>query len=153
MKSHLNLGQYKYIYLFLESESEVAQSCPTPCDPMDCSLPGSSVHGFSRQEYWSGLPFPSPGESSWPRDRTQVSLIVDRHFTAWATREVLIRTTSQTCWITDFQGTCNPQGWLLYRALQTRARSVAGWSSISQNVSQARSCSLSCLPQRVAIWK
>ena len=31
----------------LESESEVAQSCPTLCDPMDCSLPGSSVHGDS----------------------------------------------------------------------------------------------------------
>ena len=30
------------------------------CDPMDYSLPGSSVHGFSRQEYWSGLPFHSP---------------------------------------------------------------------------------------------
>ena len=29
-------------------------------DPMDCSLPGSSVHGFSRQEYWSGVPSPSP---------------------------------------------------------------------------------------------
>ena len=29
------------------------------CDPMDCSLPGSSVHGISRQEYSSGLPFPS----------------------------------------------------------------------------------------------
>ena len=28
---------------------------------MDCSLPGSSVHGISRQEYWSGLPFPPPG--------------------------------------------------------------------------------------------
>ena len=28
---------------------------------MDCSPPGSSVHGFPRQEYWSGLPFPSPG--------------------------------------------------------------------------------------------
>ena len=28
---------------------------------MDCSLPGSSVLGFSRQDYWSGLPFPSPG--------------------------------------------------------------------------------------------
>jgi len=27
---------------------------------MDCSLPGSSVHGFSRQEYWSGVPLPSP---------------------------------------------------------------------------------------------
>ena len=44
-------------------ESEVAQSCPTLCDPMDCSLPGSSLlrTGFSRQEHWSGLPFPSPG--------------------------------------------------------------------------------------------
>ena len=40
----------------VKSESEVAQSCPTPSDPMDCSLPGPSVHGFSRQEYWSGLP-------------------------------------------------------------------------------------------------
>ena len=37
-----------------ESESEVAQSCPTLRNPVDCSLPGSS-----RQEYWSGLPFPS----------------------------------------------------------------------------------------------
>ena len=37
----------------------VAKSCPTLCDPMDCNLPGSSVMGFPRQEYWSGLPFPS----------------------------------------------------------------------------------------------
>ena len=29
---------------------------------MDCNLPGSSIHGISRQEYWSGLPFPSPGD-------------------------------------------------------------------------------------------
>ena len=43
------------------SLSEVVQSCLTLCDPVDCSPPGSSVHGFSRQEYWSGLPFPSPG--------------------------------------------------------------------------------------------
>ena len=42
------------------SESEVAQSRPTLSDPVDCSLPGSSVHGFSRQEYWSGVPLPSP---------------------------------------------------------------------------------------------
>ena len=38
------------------------QSCLTLCDPMDCSLPGSSVHGIFRQEYWSGLPFPPPGD-------------------------------------------------------------------------------------------
>ena len=31
------------------------------CDPVDCSPPGSSVHGISRQEYWSALPFPSLG--------------------------------------------------------------------------------------------
>ena len=43
------------------------QSCLTLCDPMDCSLPGSSVLGFSRQAYWSGLPgtpsgdLPDPG--------------------------------------------------------------------------------------------
>ena len=38
-----------------KSESEVAQSCLTLRDPMDCSLPGSSVHEFPRQEYWSGV--------------------------------------------------------------------------------------------------
>ena len=45
-----------------ESESEGAQWCPALCDPMDCSPPGSLSMGFSRQEYWSGLPFPSPGD-------------------------------------------------------------------------------------------
>ena len=48
------------------------QSCLTLCDPMDCSPP---VSRFSRQECWSGLPFPSPGESSWPRAQTHVSCI------------------------------------------------------------------------------
>ena len=44
-----------------ESESEVAQSCPTLCDPMDCRLPGSSVHGiFQARKYWKG--FASIGE-------------------------------------------------------------------------------------------
>ena len=46
----------------VKSESEVAQLCLTLRDPMDCSLPCSSIHGFSRQEYWSGVPFDiSPG--------------------------------------------------------------------------------------------
>ena len=38
----------------------VAKFCPILCDPMDCSPSGSSVLGFLRQEYWSGLPLPSP---------------------------------------------------------------------------------------------
>ena len=43
----------------VKSESEVAQSCPTLSDPMDCSLPAPPSMGFSRQEYWSGVPLPS----------------------------------------------------------------------------------------------
>ena len=46
--------------------------------------------GFSRQEYWSGLPFPSARGSSQPRDRTQVSSTAGRCFTLWATREAQI---------------------------------------------------------------
>ena len=44
----------------VKSEREVAQSCPTLRDPMDCSPPGSPSMGFSRQEYWSGVPSSSP---------------------------------------------------------------------------------------------
>ena len=40
----------------------VVQPCKTLTDPMDSSHPGSSAHGISRQEYWSGWPFPSPGD-------------------------------------------------------------------------------------------
>ena len=39
----------------------VAESCLTLCDPMDCSLQAPLSMGFSRLEYWSGLPFPPPG--------------------------------------------------------------------------------------------
>ena len=42
--------------------------------------------GFSRKEYWRVFPFPSPGESSHPRDQTLVSCIVGWYFTVWATR-------------------------------------------------------------------
>ena len=43
----------------MKSESEVAQSCPTPSDPMDCSLPGSSVHGIcqARVLEWGAIAF------------------------------------------------------------------------------------------------
>ena len=43
-------------------ESDVVQSCLTLCDPMDYSLPGSSVHGIFHPRFWSRLPFPSPGD-------------------------------------------------------------------------------------------
>ena len=67
--------------------SEVAQSYPTLCDPVDCSPPGFSVHGilWARILEWVAISF-SRG-SSLPRDRTQVSLIAGRRFNLWATRE------------------------------------------------------------------
>ena len=72
----------------LSYESEVAQSCLTLCNPMDCSLPGSSVHGIfeARVLEWPAISF-SRG-SSRPRDWTQVFHIVGRSVTIWATREV-----------------------------------------------------------------
>ena len=42
--------------------AELLESCPTLCDPMGCSPPGSPSMGFSRQEYWSKLPCPPPGD-------------------------------------------------------------------------------------------
>ena len=67
--------------------SEVAQLCPTLCDPMDCSLPGFSVHGIlqARILEWVTISF-SKG-SSPPKDQTQVSRIGGRCFNLWATRE------------------------------------------------------------------
>ena len=67
--------------------SPVTQSCPTLCDPMDYSLPGSS-HGIfqARVLEWVAISF-SRG-SSPSRDQTRVSHIVGRHLTIWATREV-----------------------------------------------------------------
>ena len=65
----------------------VAESCPTLCEPKDCSPPGSSVHGIlqARILEWVAIPF-SRG-FSWPRAPNQVSCIAGRFFTIWATRE------------------------------------------------------------------
>ena len=55
--------------------AKLLQSCLTLCNSMDCSPPGSSVHGIlSMQEYWSGLPFPPPGDLPNPGIKT-VSLM------------------------------------------------------------------------------
>ena len=73
------------VYLNRESESEVSQLCTTLGDPVDCSPPGSSVHGILQARIlgWVAIFF-SRG-SSQPQDRTQVSCISGRHFTIWAT--------------------------------------------------------------------
>ena len=71
-------SSYFVISWVSEWVSEVAQSCPTFYDPMDCSLPGSSVYGIlqARVLEWVAISF-SRG-SSQPRDRTRVSCIPGR---------------------------------------------------------------------------
>ena len=57
----------------------VAQLCPTLCDPMDCSLPGSSVHGILLARILEWVAMPSSRGSSQPRDQTGVSCIAALH--------------------------------------------------------------------------
>ena len=88
-----------YIHNRISWVSEVAPSCPTLCNPMDCSPPGSLVHGIFQAWIleWVAISF-SRG-SPQPRDRTQVSRVVGRSFTIWATshkKEWLRRT--NTVW-------------------------------------------------------
>ena len=64
-----------------------AQSCPTFCHPMDCSLPGSSVHGILQARTLEWVAIPSSRGSSQPRDQTQVSHIAGGFFTIWVTKE------------------------------------------------------------------
>ena len=62
----------------------VTQSCPTPCDLVDCSPPGSSVHGILQAGILEWVAIPFSRISSRPRDWTQVSWITSRFFTVWA---------------------------------------------------------------------
>ena len=72
---------------YLKVKMLVTQLCLTLCDTMDCSPPGSSVHGIfqARILEWVAIPF-SRG-SSWPMDQTWISRIAGRFFTIWNIRE------------------------------------------------------------------
>ena len=70
-----NTNMYLSAYTAAAAAAKSLQSCPTLCDPIEGSPPGSPVPGFSRQEHWSGLPFPSPMHESekWKWSRSVVS--------------------------------------------------------------------------------
>ena len=93
---------------------------------------------------------PEMGEVCGPNFLSSVTFsgLFDHFTTAWG-----IRNTNQTCQNVDFRRTWNPCCWLFYHAVQTRACSVARWSSSSQKASQARSHSLSCLTQGLVTSK
>ena len=78
----------------------VTQSCLTLCNPMNCSPPGSSVHGIlqARILLWVVVILFSRG-SSQPRDQTWVSHIAGRFFTVWATRKPCAYTLPCYSWV------------------------------------------------------
>ena len=68
--------------LTMHSACLVTQSCPTPCNPLDCSPPVSPAHGILQARILEGVSCPSPGDlRSLSRDQTWVSCIASRFFT------------------------------------------------------------------------
>ena len=73
--------------VYVKEKVLVAQSCPTLCNPMNCSLPGSFVHGILQARILKWVAIPVYRGSSQPKDWTQTSCTEGRFFTVWATRE------------------------------------------------------------------
>ena len=90
-QTSLTLQKYVIPDLFLNTWEKVkmlvAQSCPTLCDPITYSLPGSSVHGILQARILERVAIPFSRGFSWPRDRMHFSYIAGGFFTVWATRE------------------------------------------------------------------
>ena len=88
-------------FIYIRSEVKSFSHFQLFATPWTVACQASPSIGFLRQEYWSGLPLPSLGESSWPRDWTRVSCIAGRLFTIWATREAPIISNSgnQKVWV------------------------------------------------------
>ena len=73
----------------------VAQSCPTLCDPVDCSPLGLSVHRISQARLWEWVAISSSRASSWPKDHIQVSCVssigkkILYHCTTWEAHSIV----------------------------------------------------------------
>ena len=88
------------ISLGLQSmKSEVTQSCWMLCDPMDCSLPGSSVHGILQARIFEWVAIAFSRGSSWPRNRAQISCMAGRFFTVWSIKEAEPMGRSTECYL------------------------------------------------------
>ena len=140
----INRVTLKNFKCFFWAVSEVAQLCPTLCDPMGCSLPGSSVHGIFQAIVLEWIAISISRGSSQPRDRTRVSCIIDRRFTVWATREVLFwadtgsnQTVPNPKWMgvfTPLRREFSPQdwgstklGWGFHRGHRSEAKQSFDW--------------------------
>ena len=122
----------------------VTQLYPTLCNPMDCSHEAPPPMGFSRQEYWSGLPFPSPGDLPNPGiEPGSPTLQADT-----LTSEPPGKPQSNSCDAMD----CSLPGSSVHRTRQAR---ILEWVAISfsrgssQPRNQTRISYISCIGRRV----
>ena len=123
----------------------LAQSCLTVCDPMDCSPPGSSVHGIIQAKLPAWVATSFSRWSSQPRDQTWVSWIAGSFFTVWATREALQSTQIYQKWANIFH--CLAQSFLNTKSLSWPVSQTGKLSEYSPGVPDTR-CSLK-LPGRL----
>ena len=93
----------------------VSQLCLTLCDPMDCSPPGSSVHGDSPGTNTGVGCMPSSRGSSQPRDWTQVSHTAGGLFTIWATREATVNKADVNVGLQKSDYTQTGDGWIIWQ--------------------------------------
>ena len=147
----MHIWDYSYFFLPLDSSlcfiqpgishdslhevkwREVAQSCPTLCDSVDVACQAPPSKGFSRQEYWSGLPFPFPGDLPNPgmepgppaleadaltsEPPGKIIDTRDANKAAEATKSVLV---AQLCPTLCDPMDCSPQGSSVHGILQAR---------------------------------
>ena len=88
---YIYIYTYTYIYIYthihivlMQSQFKSVQSCPTLCDPMDSSQPGSTVHGIFQARILEWVEISSSRGSSWPMDWTPVSCLLHEQAGSWA---------------------------------------------------------------------
>ena len=112
------------------------QSCLTLCNPVDCSLPGSFVHGFPQATILEWFAMPSSRGSSQPRDQTQISWIAGRFFTMstgfFSIERSLAKESenevTQSCLTLCDPTDCSPPGSSIHGIFQAR---ILEWVAIS----------------------
>ena len=80
-KLYVKFALITAVSVCVRAHIKLCSSCLTLCDPVDCSLPASSVHGILQQEYRSVLPCPPPGDPPKPGIEPVSPALAGRFFT------------------------------------------------------------------------
>ena len=116
----------------------VAQLCLSLCSPMDCTPPGSSVHGILQARILEWIAISFCRRLSGPRDQTQVSCTAGRCFSIWTTREAQLPIQSFSAILTSFMHWC-----LYYEVFNLVKKTLAfpcGASGTEEPTCQCRWC-------------